>query len=61
MASKVMEREWRFSGSLNKIYPYEAQKWQINWILNKTGDNIDNRQSVARRAVFYQVCCYVEH
>ena len=27
------------------MYPYEAQKWQINWILNKTGDNIDNNLS----------------
>ena len=30
-------REWRFSASLNKIYPYGAQEWKVNWI-NKTGD-----------------------
>ncbi|XP_068671483.1 amidase-like [Montipora foliosa] len=28
-------RAWRFSASLNKIYPYGAQEWNVNWI-NKT-------------------------
>ena len=36
MASKVMKREWRFSASLNKVYPYGAQEWNVDRI-NKTG------------------------
>ena len=27
---------WRFSASLNKIYPYGGQEWNVNRI-NKTG------------------------
>ena len=37
MASKSLKRKWRFGGSLNKIYLYGAQEWNVNWI-NKTGD-----------------------
>ena len=36
MTSKSLQREWCFSGSLNKIYPYGPQEWNFNWI-NKTG------------------------
>ena len=36
MASKSLKRKWRFGGSLNKIYLYGAQEWNVNWI-NKTG------------------------
>ena len=33
---KSLVREWRSSASLNRIYPYGAQEWNVNWI-NKTG------------------------
>ena len=31
-----LKRKWRFGGSLNKMYPYAAKEWKVNWI-NKTG------------------------
>ena len=33
---KSLKRKWLFGGSLNKIYLYGAQEWNVNWI-NKTG------------------------
>ena len=44
MASKSLQREWRFGGSLNKIYPYGAQEWNVNWINKTSGENrfLDN-------------------
>ena len=32
MASKSLKTQWRFGGSLNKIYLYGAQEWNVNWI-----------------------------
>ena len=28
--------QWRFGGSLNKMYPYGGKEWNAEWI-NKTG------------------------
>ena len=67
MASKSLKREWRFSGSLNKIYPYGAQEWNVN-LINKTGgekqisgilkatSNTLRQQSFARRSVIKVSC-----
>ena len=35
---KLLQLEWRFSVSLNKIYPYGAQEWNVNWISNLGGE-----------------------
>ena len=35
---KSLQLEWRFGASLNKIYPYGAQEWNVNWISNLGGE-----------------------
>ena len=52
MASKVMYREWRFSESLNKIYPHGAQEWKVNW-MNKTGGENKYMESLKRRVMVF--------
>ena len=33
---RKLKRKWRFGGYLNKMYPYGAKEWNVNWT-NKTG------------------------
>ena len=44
---KSLQREWRFSASLNQIYTYGAQEWNVHWINKKGGEkkNIFNLKS----------------
>ena len=61
-----LKRKWHFGGSLNKMYPYGAKEWNVNWINETGGEKISGifkatsngfrQQSVARRAVFKVRC-----
>lgn len=51
-----LKRKWRFGGYLNKMYPYGAKEWKVDWI-NKTDGVLCSPDKIYLNVGIFSMSC----